>query len=288
MTSITTIASSDLISDSRAVVNTNFSNLNSDQIERSYLDTDTSLAANSDAKIATQKAVKTYIDTSGGANASTTVRGIVEEATQSEVDAGTASGGTGARLFINPSTVASASSVVKGLVYKKKIEVDATEVTHSNSTTETTLFDVSIPGGTLGTNNAIKFKIYISDFDIIGTNEANFLLKYGATTIATLNIANSSGNDVTNAKGTIEGYLVADGATNAQKGYIQLIASPTSATVETATNLTVLITKLMGTVNGTATEDSTADKTLAVSLDWNNASSSNSLTAEFWVVELIA
>ncbi len=38
-------------------------------------------------------------------NASTTVAGIVEEATQAETDAGTATGGTGARLFVNPSTI---------------------------------------------------------------------------------------------------------------------------------------------------------------------------------------
>lgn len=38
-------------------------------------------------------------------NASTTVAGIVEEATQAEVDAQTATGGTGARLFVNPSTL---------------------------------------------------------------------------------------------------------------------------------------------------------------------------------------
>lgn len=104
MATISTIQSSDQITNSRTVINTNFDNLNSDKIETSVIDTDTALAANSDAKIPSQKAVKTYIDTSGGANASTTVRGIVEEATQSEVDAGTATGGTGARLFVSPST----------------------------------------------------------------------------------------------------------------------------------------------------------------------------------------
>lgn len=104
MATIVTIAASDLISNSRADLNTNFVNLNADKIETSVLDTDTALAANSDLKVATQKAVKTYIDTSGGANASTTARGIVEEATAAEVIAGTAAGGTGARLFVNPST----------------------------------------------------------------------------------------------------------------------------------------------------------------------------------------
>lgn len=85
-------------------INTNFSNLNTDKIETSTLDTDTSLAANSDSKIATQKAVKAYVDSGGGAaNASETVKGLVEEATDAEIAAGTAAGATGARLFINPS-----------------------------------------------------------------------------------------------------------------------------------------------------------------------------------------
>lgn len=52
--------------------------------------------------------LKEYIDgiaISGSPNASTTAKGIVEEATQAEVDAGTAAGGTAARLFVNPTTV---------------------------------------------------------------------------------------------------------------------------------------------------------------------------------------
>jgi len=64
MSTITTINGSDVIANSRADINTNFSNLNTDKIETSTLDTDTTLAANSDSKIATQKAVKTYVDAS--------------------------------------------------------------------------------------------------------------------------------------------------------------------------------------------------------------------------------
>lgn len=103
MSTIVTINSGDLISDSRSDLNTNFENLNTDKEEVSNKSTDTTLSANSDTLYPSQKAVKTYIDTVGGANASTLVRGVVEEATQAEVDAGTATGGTGARLFINPS-----------------------------------------------------------------------------------------------------------------------------------------------------------------------------------------
>lgn len=103
MSSITTIQSTDLITNSRAVINTNFSNLNTDKMETSVLDTDTTLAANSDSKVATQKAVKAYVDGVGVANASTTVRGVVEEALDAEVVAGTDTGATGARLFVPPS-----------------------------------------------------------------------------------------------------------------------------------------------------------------------------------------
>lgn len=50
------------------------------------------------------------VGNTGTSNASTTVAGKVEEAILSEVSAGTAAGGTGARLFINPSLVKKTSS----------------------------------------------------------------------------------------------------------------------------------------------------------------------------------
>ena len=107
MSTITSLTGTDGITTANSMtkINTNFTNLNTDKIETSVIDTDTTLAANSDAKIPSQKAVKAYVDAGGNVNASTTVKGIVEEATQAEVDAGTATGGTGARLFVNPSTI---------------------------------------------------------------------------------------------------------------------------------------------------------------------------------------
>lgn len=61
MSTITTLNGSGVIATDRTTINTNFTNLNSDKIETSYLDTDTALTANSDTKIATQKAVKAYV-----------------------------------------------------------------------------------------------------------------------------------------------------------------------------------------------------------------------------------
>lgn len=104
MSTLVTIQSTDLITNSRADINGNFSALNAEKIETSVLDTDTALTANSDAKIPSQKAVKAYVDAGGNVNASTTAKGIVEEATEAEVVSLSAAGGTGARLFMNPST----------------------------------------------------------------------------------------------------------------------------------------------------------------------------------------
>jgi hypothetical protein len=56
----------------------------------------------------TDAANKSYVDgvaIAGAPDASTTTKGIVEEAVESEIEAGTAAGGTSARLFVNPSTL---------------------------------------------------------------------------------------------------------------------------------------------------------------------------------------
>ncbi len=114
MATIVTIAASDQISNSRTDLNTNFANLNSDKIETSVIDTDTAMAANSDAKIPSQKAVKAYVDTLGNVNASATARGIVELATAAEINAGTATGGSGAALVVTPDTLkASQNPIVR-------------------------------------------------------------------------------------------------------------------------------------------------------------------------------
>ena len=105
MSTISTIAGSDTITSSRTVINTNFSNLNADKEEISNKSTDTALTANSDTLYPTQKAVKAYVDTVGVATATTLIKGIVEVATQAEVDAGTATGGTGASLVVTPATM---------------------------------------------------------------------------------------------------------------------------------------------------------------------------------------
>jgi hypothetical protein len=72
MSTLTTILGSDTITSSRTVLNANMAALNTDKIETSVIDTDTALTANSDSKIASQKAIRAYVD-ARGANANVTV-----------------------------------------------------------------------------------------------------------------------------------------------------------------------------------------------------------------------
>lgn len=182
MASITTIASGDLITNSRAVINDNFTNLNTDKIETSYIDTDTTLAANSDVKIATQKAVKAYVDTQGGANGSETVRGVVEEATDAEVTAGTATGGTGAKLFVTPAKLATRLSTA--VIYKNGTATkDITEA----STTQTIAHGLGVTPKSIRFTLAVKvatdpFQICKGSYD---SGSQNFLLASGDSFVST-------------------------------------------------------------------------------------------------------
>jgi len=104
MSAITPLLGTDGVSTANSMtkVNANFDSLNADKIETSVLDTDTALTANSDLNVPSQRAVKAYVDTGGNVNASETTKGIAEEATDAEITAGTATGGTGAKLFVTP------------------------------------------------------------------------------------------------------------------------------------------------------------------------------------------
>jgi hypothetical protein len=143
MSTLTTINGSDLPSNSRVDINNNFDALNTDKLETSYLDTDNTLAANSDTKIPSQKAVKTYVDAGGNVNASETNKGIVEEATDAEVTAGTATGATGAKLFVTPAKLATRLTST-GTSPVVRVYTD-NSVAYGSATTR---FDITNPSGT--------------------------------------------------------------------------------------------------------------------------------------------
>lgn len=145
MTTITTLVGTDGITAANSMVkiNTNFENLNHDKIETSVIDTDTALSANSDEKIPSQKAVKSYVDSGGNVNASETNKGIVEEATDTEVTNGSSTGGTGAKLFITPAKLSTYLSTGLSAPIVRTYTTTSTFLGDS-----TTRYDITNPSGT--------------------------------------------------------------------------------------------------------------------------------------------
>ena len=166
MASITIIQPTDLITDSQADLNNNFAALNSDKIETSFIDTDTTLAANSDSKVATQKAVKAYVDAGGNVNATTERKGIVEIATQTEVINGTDLGSTEANLVVSPSSM---NTQINAIIAASR---SAGITTHDTATTTTTL----IAHGLGVVPSLVSVKSHFASTSTLSTTEAVIVL----------------------------------------------------------------------------------------------------------------
>lgn len=141
----------------------------------------------------------------------------------------------------------------------------------SGAGTEHTCFSTTVTGGTLGTNNGLKFKVYINGANFDSPNGSwTIRVKYGGTTQITLTNPTVA-NDVSGLEGYLEGYILASGATNTQK----VTASCWLAAKgdgEADGDATVGVSKIYfdntSAVSGII--DSTIDQTLAISVQMTN------------------
>jgi len=148
-----------------------------------------------------------------------------------------------------------------------------------NTAAKTTLYTVSVPGGTLSTNKAILLRIWC---DYLNNSAANrtfqVFVEFGATTM--WNDASPSLAANANRRAVwMDIWLTADGATNAQLVTLQIAVGATGAPttgIGTFANATVAA---FG--SGSAAEDSTANKSFTISIQHstNNASLSFRLRA---------
>lgn len=218
-------------------------------------------------------------------NGSTTVAGIFESATSAEVTAGTATGGTGAALAVTPDALAASTPVFNGsglTNIPKLLNTVTTDVTYSSSTAENTLLSYSVAGGTLSTSNVVRVTMHVTALAITNTNTWTLRLKYGATTIAT-KVYTASGGAISGAQGKMEFLLVGAGTTSSQNGSYALNLGQTG--YSTANGLVGQIFAESG--QGTASEDSTAAKTLAITSQHNASSASDNITVSIIITEVI-
>lgn len=147
--------------------------------------------------------------------------------------------------------------------YRQILAHSTTVVSQTGDTSEHTLYTYSVAGNTLGTNKAIRLRVVLTDYDT-GT-ATTFRVKYGSTTMATMTPGSATG---TTKVGVLDFILIAQGATNAQRGLGQYNAG------------------YFASSTATATEDSTAAKNLVVTMQGGN--NSNAVSIYSVLVELMA
>jgi len=151
-----------------------------------------------------------------------------------------------------------------------KQEITTADVSVTNTTSETNLFQSSIAANTLGTNNGVRLYIPVKVLSSAGGgNDCTIRVKYGSTTMITQQYG---GDGQTGDEGYIEIYLTADAATGAQAANFFSIVAPESQTA-VSTSLVFFLNS-----TGTASEDSTGALNLTVTAQWNIASASNVIT----------
>lgn len=156
-------------------------------------------------------------------------------------------------------TGATGAVIVKDRVTSDVI-VDAT-------VTETNIYLETISGGLLGINKSLFLYLECGEFDLTQGETVTLRLKYGATTMCSVVIASDACTPVTDANMVVLVRLHADGGTGAQIGSMAVVVGSTQANNPVMNNTNRLKV-------GGATEDSTADKNLAVTAQFSSVTAS--------------
>lgn len=149
-----------------------------------------------------------------------------------------------------------------------------------------TLLSATIPGSTLGTNNAIRFNGVISQFanaGVSGPDSYDFNVMYGGGLIANFHFVNS--NNISTG-GTIEGEIVANGTDSAQVSEVRLTFGNITTFNNGITNNATSI--ISGTYLTTSSVVSSANQTLSITGQGGGvAQSATSVVGKWIVVEKI-
>ena len=151
--------------------------------------------------------------------------------------------------------------------YAKILNHTTTPVTVGDTVTETSIYSFSVTGGSLSTNRRIGVKLF-GKWSGDGSHALTIRAKYGATTICSLEYLNSGGTP-SNAPFNIQFDLTSSGATGTQNGFLQAQAYAAFEIIDSSGQQASF---------GTATEDSTADKTLNITVQWTVADNSDTYT----------
>lgn len=217
------------------------------------------------------------------ASATSSAQGLVELATSAEITAGTASGSSGP-LTMTPDQFAASAPTFSGANITnitRLLNTVTTDVTYSSSTAENTLLSYSVPANTLGTSNVIRVTLHVQTLAVTNTNSCTIRFKYGATTVSSKVYSPTGAN--ASLAGKIEFLLAGAGTTSSQNGS-HFISIGEDTYVGTTNSQRMMFTSFS---QGTASEDSTASKTLAITSQHSNSSVNDNITVAIIVTEVL-
>lgn len=161
------------------------------------------------------------------------------------------------------------------IYYSKSLSTDSTQVTVSNSVTETTLYTYSIPANQLGTDKVLEGLVEGTYLNNSAANRTvRVRVKYGATTILDKTSGNL-GTSATSGTFSINFYLANQGANNVQQAYMY-------CSFESGANVSVDFTD-----RGVAAIDSTTTQSLVVTVALTNATATQTITKRLATLNML-
>jgi len=158
---------------------------------------------------------------------------------------------------------------------------DASEQTVSNSTTETTVFTYTVPAGTMGTSQQLRFIAYGTYLNNSGSDGGiTWRLKLGGTTFATLGITPLT-TSASNRGWVLEGYISNQGAANAQRSHAIVRISAADADGDSAARGAQI-----HSFKNSLTIDTSANADFVLTVDHDNADANISITTNYAILHI--
>lgn len=183
---------------------------------------------------------------------------------------------TGPRtILVGDEVVLGDESLVADPRYPKQFEANGTALDIVDLATEETIYSATIDGGMLATDGCYHLHLHGDYLNNSGsTRGLTIRVKYGATTMIDNVTGTALTNDADRRAWELDVYLNADAANNDQSAFARFRISNSAPTPTAGVGSFGDLGDLGGVTLGNASETSTADKILAVTVEHstNNAS----------------
>lgn len=228
----------------------------------------------------------------GGTGQTTYTKGDVLIASSSSVLAKLAVGIDNQVLTAN-SSVAAGVQWTNVTQFTNKIGVSAVSSTAGeNTTVETSIFSVTVPGSVLGTSGAVRATLFVNNFISGGGISSVFVnANYGSSTVSSL-VFVATPQDSDQSKGKIEFDILANGSTTSQRNILSLnlipnrLLSPVNL-VGGVGGYNNSVAGWVGYKSSVASVDSNAPQTIGMTVRFNVSGTGTKFTYDGYTIEKI-